>query len=32
MKNPDEYYINKNYINTLEDNPYVNDIFHQKNY
>jgi hypothetical protein len=26
------YYINSNYINTLNNNPYVNDIFHQKNY
>ena len=25
------YYINKNFINTLDNNPYVNDIYHQKN-
>ena len=25
------YYINSNFINTLKDNPYVNDIYHQKN-
>ena len=25
------YYINPNFINTLNDNPYVNDIYHQKN-
>jgi hypothetical protein len=28
----DDYYINDNFINTLNDNPYVNDLFHQKNY
>ena len=27
-----DYYINNSYINTLNDNPYVNDIHHQKNY
>ena len=27
-----EYHINKNFISTLDNNPYVNDIFHQKNY
>jgi len=27
-----DYYINNSYINTLNDNPYVNDIYHQKNY
>jgi hypothetical protein len=26
-----KYLINDNYINTLKDNPYVNDIMHQKN-
>ena len=26
------YNINYNYITTLNDNPLVNDIFHQKNY
>jgi len=26
------YYINSNYINTLNNNPFVNDIYHQKNY
>jgi hypothetical protein len=26
------YYINPNFINTLNDNPFVNDIYHQKNY
>ena len=26
------YYINNNFINTLNDNPLVNDIYHQKNY
>jgi hypothetical protein len=26
------YFINSNYINTLNNNPYVNDIYHQKNY
>ena len=26
------YYINSNYINTLNNNPLVNDIYHQKNY
>jgi len=26
-----DYYINNCYINTLSDNPYVNDIYHQKN-
>ena len=25
------YYINNNFINTLKDNPYVNDLYHQKN-
>ena len=25
------YYINSNFINTLKDNPLVNDMFHQKN-
>lgn len=25
------YYINSNFINTLKDNPLVNDIYHQKN-
>ena len=25
------YYINNNFINTLENNPLVNDIYHQKN-
>ena len=30
--NGDNYHINDNFINTLEDNPYVNDLFHQKNY
>jgi flagellar biosynthesis regulator FlaF len=25
------YYINPNFINTLKDNPLVNDMFHQKN-
>ena len=25
------YYINPYFINTLNDNPYVNDIYHQKN-
>ena len=25
------YYINSNFINTLKDNPLVNDLFHQKN-
>ena len=25
------YYINNNFINTLADNPLVNDIYHQKN-
>jgi hypothetical protein len=25
------YYINNNFINTLKDNPLVNDIYHQKN-
>jgi len=27
-----DYYINNSYINTLNNNPYVNDIYHQKNY
>ena len=26
------YYINNNFINTLDNNPLVNDIYHQKNY
>jgi hypothetical protein len=26
------YYTNNIYINTLKENPYVNDIMHQKNY
>ena len=26
------YHINANFINTLKNNPYVNDIYHQKNY
>ena len=26
------YYINSNYINTLGKNPFVNDLYHQKNY
>jgi hypothetical protein len=26
------YYISNNYINTLNENPLVNDIYHQKNY
>jgi hypothetical protein len=26
------YYINSNYINTLKNNPFVNDLYHQKNY
>ena len=25
------YYINNNFINTLKDNPFVNDLYHQKN-
>jgi hypothetical protein len=25
------YYINNDFINTLDNNPYVNDIYHQKN-
>ena len=25
------YYINSNFINTLKNNPLVNDIYHQKN-
>ncbi len=25
------YYINNSFINTLKDNPYVNDLYHQKN-
>jgi hypothetical protein len=25
------YYVNQYFINTLKDNPYVNDIYHQKN-
>jgi hypothetical protein len=27
-----DYYTNNIFINTLNENPYVNDIFHQKNY
>ncbi len=26
------YYVNPNFINTLKNNPLVNDIYHQKNY
>ena len=26
-----DYYINNSFINTLSNNPYVNDIYHQKN-
>ena len=26
------YYISSNRVNTLKNNPYVNDIYHQKNY
>ena len=29
---PDTYYINNNFISTLESNPLVNDIYHTKNY
>ena len=27
-----DYYTNNIYINTLKENPYVNDLMHQKNY